>query len=336
MALHIYRYRRDSPFTDTQLQRNVHASATNIAAAGGGVYDIQVDDTRLADLDEIMAAAGFLRISTDPVGTPVSQVRIGDGTILTLGAVTAGQIITRTGSTLVGIPALAVDVRDQILFDHFVSNNVSAAQSTIGLSGWIVAATGTGNNQAIIAEAGHPGIIVLTNGTAAAARSAIHLGNTTFRNILAGGTNPIEYECLVSFRVGVASTNMLRVQIGLGEGWALANPNPLTDGIYFRLEPLLSGNVFGVVANTSVRSTVDLGFAPVVGNWYRLGFTYTPSGTPSVQFKLNGVNVGSPVTTNIPSVLLGAGLRTDAVAAGIASDLYVDYVGVTQMTDKET
>lgn len=335
MALHIYRYRRDAPFTNDQLQRLVHSTAANQSAAGGPIYDVQVDDSRLGDLDEVMASAGYTRIATDPGGTPATQIRISDGTLLTLGAVTDGQSLQRSGTTLIG-SAGSFDIRDILIADHFISNNVSAAQSTVSLAGWIVSATGTGNNQAVTAETGHPGIINLTNGTAGAARSAIHLGNATLKNILAGGSNPIEFECLVSFRVGVGTTNMLRCQMGLGDGWALANPSALTDGIYFRLEPTLSGNIFGIVAASSVRSTVDLGVAPVVGNWYRLGFTYTPGGTPSVQFKLNGTNVGSPVTTNIPSVSLGAGFRTDAVAAGIASDLFVDYVKVTQITSKET
>lgn len=335
MALTIYRYRRDSVIPDAALVKLAGSGAANVAAAGGQTCDVQIDSAKLADLDDAMLSLGFARIATAPVGTPPSQIREGGGTILTLGSVADGQALQRSGSSVVGVAASAYDVRDQILFDHFLSNNVSAAQGTIGSSGFIVDATGTGNAEVITGENGYPGIVRLTGGTAALARSAIHLGNTTFRNILAGGSNPLTFECLVSPRVGVSALHTLRHQHGLGSGWALANPNPLTDGIYFRLEPLLSPNWFGVVANTSVRSTVDLGVAATAGTWYRLGFVFTPGGTPQVQFKLNGVNVGSPVTTNIPNTLLGPGFRIDS-GGTTAADIFVDYVDVTQVTNKET
>lgn len=335
MALTVYRYRRDAPFTNAQLVKLAGSGAANVAAADGPIYDVQIDDTKLADLDDAMGQAGYTRIATAPVGTPPSQIRASDGTILTLGAVADGQRLTRVGTGIVGVTAGTFDPRDVLVFEHFLTNNVSSAQSTVGSNGFIVSATGTGNNQLITAEAGYPGILRLIGGTAALARSAAHLGDTTFRNLFQGGTNPINFECLVSFRVGVAATNFLRCQMGMGSGWALANPNPLTDGIYFRLEPGLSGNIFGVCAAASVRTTVDLGVAAVAGTWYRLGWTWTGGGTPQVQFKLNGVNVGSPVTTNIPSELTGMGFRADS--GGVtASDLFVDYALLTQVTNKET
>lgn len=334
MALTVYRYRRDAPFTDAQLVKLAGSGAANVAAASGPVYDIQIDNTKLADLDEAMAQAGYTRIATAPVGTPPSQLREGGGTLLTLGNLSDGQLVQRAGANLVGVNA-AFDIRDVLLLEHFLSQSVSSAQATVGSSGFIYNGTGTGNGLAITGEAGHPGIAALTGGSAGAARAAVFLGDTSLRNVLADGVNPLVFECLVSFRVGVAATNFLRCQMGLGSGWALANPNPLTDGIYFRLEPSLSGNIFGVVANTSVRTTVDLGVAAAINNWYRLGFVFTPGGTPQVQFRLNGVDVGAPVTTNIPSQLLGVGFRADS-GGSTASGLLVDYALLTQVTNKET
>jgi hypothetical protein len=334
MAITTYRYRRDQPFTDAQLVKMAGSGAANVAAAGGPIYDVQIDSTKLADLDEQLLLAGYTRIASAPSGTPATIIREGGGTLLTLGAVSDGQNLQRSGTTIIGASAgTSYDVRDQIIFDHFIGGTV--ASSSLGSYSWQVAATGSGNNQQETGESGYPGIIRLTNGTAAAARSAIHLGDTTLRNILAGGTNAINFECLVSPRVSVASADVLRIQMGLGSGWALANPNPLTDGIYFRLEPSLSSHWFGVVANASTRTTVDLGVVATVGTWYRLGFVMTPSGTPQVQFKLNGSNVGSAVTTNIPSTLLGPGFRTDG-NGGTASDIFIDYVSMTQVTNKET
>lgn len=335
MALTVYRYRRDAPFTNAQLVKLAGSGAVNVAAAGGPIYDVQIDDTKLADLDDAMGQAGYTRIATAPVGTPPSQIRDAAGTILTLGTVADGQGLQRSGTNLIGAAPPKFDMRDVLLFEHFLTNNTSSAQATVGTNGFIVSATGTGNNQLITAEAGYPGILRLVGGTAALARSAAHVGDTTFRNLFQGGTNPINFECLVSFRVGVASTNFLRCQMGMGSGWALANPNPLTDGIYFRLEPGTSGNIFGVCAAASVRTVQDLGVAAVAGTWYRLGWTWSNPGIPQVQFRLNGVDVGSPVTTNIPSELTGLGFRADS--GGLtASDLFVDYALLTQVTNKET
>lgn len=333
MALHVYRYRLDAPFTSAQLQKLVSPTVTVQTAAGGPVCDIQVDDTRLNDLDEVMSRSGYTRIATDPIGTPASQIRIADGTILTLGALADGNFMSRSGTSLIGSTSAGFDIRDLILFDHFISPSV--ATNSLGASGWAVASTGTGHDENITGEAGHPGILRLTNGTAATARTAVHMGDTTLRNIIAGGTNTLNMEFVISPRVSVAAANLLRDQMGLGSGWALANPLTLTDGIYIRLEPALSSSFVGVCVSSSVATTVSLATTAVVGSWYRLGFTYTPGGTPSVQFKVNGANAGVPITTNIPTSVLGPGFRTDA-AAGTATDLFIDYVMCTQVTNKET
>lgn len=306
------------------------APSGNIAAT-----DVQaaVQEVRNESVQDGDAAGGQLG-GTYP-NPDVRGVRETSGpTLLTMGAVADGQLLQRSGANLVGVNA-AFDIRDCALFEHFISQSISSAQATVGTSGFIYNGTGTGNGLAITGEAGHPGIAALTGGSAGAARAAVFLGDTSLRNVLADGVNPLVFECLVSFRVGVAATNFLRCQMGLGSGWALANPNPLTDGIYFRLEPSLSGNIFGVVANTSVRTTVDLGVAAAINNWYRLGFVFTPGGTPQVQFRLNGVDVGAPVTTNIPSQLLGVGFRADS-GGSTASNLLVDYALLTQVTNKET
>lgn len=330
MAVTVYRYRRDTVIPDAVLVKFAGTGAANVAAAGGQTCDVQIDSTKLADLDDFMLSMGFTRTATAPVGTPPSQIRESGGTILTLGAVADGQALQRSGTNLVGVASSVFNLRDNFLFDHFLSPSVGSG--SVGTNGWIVAASGTGNNQAVSGEADHPGVIVLTNGTAATARSAIHLGDTTFRSILPSGanTNPIVFDCMVK-QSNVAAANLLRLQFGLGSGWALANPNPLTDGIYLRLEPGTSNNWQGVTANASTRSTVNLGVA-AAATWYRLGFVLTPGGTPSVQFYVNGVATGSPITTNIPTAtLLGPGFRTDS-GTGTAVDLSVDYVLASQIT----
>jgi hypothetical protein len=108
MTLHVYRYRANSPARDIDLQRKAAASATVVDRAGGQIFDIQVDDANsnaLANLDELMSTYGYSRIADDPVGTPVSQIRTSDGTILSLDAVADGQVLRRSGTTIVGAAA---------------------------------------------------------------------------------------------------------------------------------------------------------------------------------------------------------------------------------------
>lgn len=331
MALHTYRYRRDAPITTAQLVRLVAPSATVVAGAGGAIYDIQVDDSRLADLDEILARDGYTRIATDPVGTPVTQIRISDGTYLSIGAVSDGQSLQRSGTSIIGASGSNFDIRDVVFFDHMLGSNNTTDRA--GPPGWRIDATGTGNAQTITGESGHPGIFLLDAGTAGTARSAIELGDAGFENIVIGG-NSITYETLISFRTSVAAANLLRWQAGLGSGWALANPNNLTDGIYFRLQPGTSANIFGVCRAAGSETTRDMGVAPTLGNWYRLGWTWTSG--PSVQFRINGTNTGAAVTTTIPSVALGIGFRGDSAGGAANPRLAVDYALLQQVTSKET
>jgi hypothetical protein len=68
MALHIYRYRRDAPVSNSMLR--LESDLTALAMAQLATFsDIQIDDSRVADLDAFMADMGYLNVATDPVPT---------------------------------------------------------------------------------------------------------------------------------------------------------------------------------------------------------------------------------------------------------------------------
>lgn len=303
----------------------------NIAATTVQAAVVEVRNESVQDGD----AAGGQLGGTYPNPDVRGLRETGGPTLLTMGAVADGQLLTRSGLTIVGTAAGGFDIRDLLFFDHFLTGNADLDE--LGLMGWTTAAAGTGNSISISGESGHPGMVRLLAGTVAAGRAAIHLGDTTMRNITVPGlsTNPMTFETLVSTRGSIVVANLQRIQIGLGSGWNLADPNPLTDGIYIRFEPGVDTNWTGVTANASTRTTTDLGVLPVLSTWVRLGFVITGGATPSVQFRINGANVGSPITTNLPSVLTGFGLRIDANGT-VNPELAVDYAYATQVTAKET
>lgn len=108
MTLHVYRYRQNSPVLAGDLTRKVAPSAVVIDAAGGAIFDIRVDDVdsnALVNLDEYMTRFGFSRIATDPVGSPSSQVRLADGTILTFLTPADTQFLRRNGTNIDGAAA---------------------------------------------------------------------------------------------------------------------------------------------------------------------------------------------------------------------------------------
>lgn len=330
MTLHIYRFQEGyTTGIDAALAKFVSPTAVLQNSSFGKQVGIECDDSRLLDLEEYMATLGFFLIATDPGDNPSTVLSLPSGT-LSFGTVGNGQVLTNVGGVIQGANPAGFDIRSQLIFDHFLGSQVISG--SIGSAGWAYSGTGAGNAAAIIGEAGHPGISRLSCGTAAAGRAAVHLGDTTLRNVIQGGANPIIYEVMYSPRSTLSSANVLRHQVGLGSGWALASPNPLTDGVYFRFEPLINAtNIFGVCANASSRTVVDLG-AIGIAQWYRLGFTYTPGGTPAVQFYRGGVAQGAPVTTNLPNAtLLGAGHRIDG-SGGTGAELAIDYVSLTQVT----
>lgn len=225
------------------------------------------------------------------------------------------------------------DIRNIIAFDHFISGSLTTDR--IGLMGWNLATSGVGSSISFIGVAGRPGVVRLTSGTAASGRCALFLGSNSILTggVTVGGTNGIQFECLVRFPAAADfnSANLEQVVLGLGLEWS-SDQEP-SNGVYVRFTPASDSFWSLVTANSSTRTVVASSTAPVAGNWVRLGFTATAS---SVQFFVNGVAAGSPITTNIPTVEVKCGLISRSAGSATAPSIDVDYFSMTQQTDKET
>lgn len=260
------------------------------------------------------------------------------GVIARLGIGTAGQVL----GVSAGLPAwitnpAAVDPRDLTLFDHFVTGTVANLDTGVG---WVLSAGGTGNNQTVTAEAGHPGILRNQPGTVAAGRSAYYKGDAVSGigcYLLTTGQNDIDMEWLVRLNAaGILAANNERVTFGFGDGWASAASVEHANGVYVEVNPAASANFLLRSALASVRTQVDSGIAVVAGNWYRIGIKITfPGGVPTAQLYINGTAQGAAITATFPTTAIGVGIRGDS-NAGANYNLDADYVKIEQVTEKET
>lgn len=229
------------------------------------------------------------------------------------------------------------DPRDLVLFDHFMSGNVSS--DALGSAGWRQLQTGTGADSQISGEVGHPGIVDIGPGTTNSGRTAWYLGESGGLVILPGtsGQNTIELEALIRINSNATSSaNNDRITVGFGDQWGAAADTEHTNGVYLEYRPADNANFRLTTASASSRTKGASTTAPSADTWYRIGLKVTfPGGTPTVELLINGTSVVTH-TTNIPTTGLGVGFRIDGATTANEPRLQVDYIWVKQVTAKET
>jgi len=344
------RYRR----TDIKLESSISkliASGVFISLSSpepGQMVDAIVDNTNTnyaIDSDNIMNLEGFTFVSENPVTSleidaageipPVNRIRESGGTELSIGSVSNGQNLQRSGSSIIGVApggGGSFDQRDVFLHEHFLSGNTDIDE--IGVMGWRTYSIGTGNDITFfMSQAGRPGILQLNGGTAGTSRAAIALGDELGvggRTIL-GGTNPINLEFLMRFPSAsdLLVANIERMECGFGLDW---NPDvQLPNALVVRYDPAASSFWSLVAANAGVRTVVSTGIAPVAGIWARCKIVFT-TGLGAELF-INGASVAS-LNTNIPVIAVGVGIKISA-NSGIGCMGQWDYIIGTQVTNKE-
>jgi hypothetical protein len=109
------------------------------------------------------------------------------------------------------------------------------------------------------------------------------------------------------------------------------NVGDQTNGVYFQLlgSPTPDTNWFIVTANASTRTRVNTGIAYAANTWFKLKLTVNAAGT-SVQANINGSDVGTAITTNIPTVAISPLVKVDGIAGGTASDTDIDFCRIVK------
>lgn len=296
----VYRYQQRH--VDIAILSRLVPGSLVLGSQSPSYVDITAPTGSLSDLDEEMGRRGYVRTATDPSSTPTQQVQ-----------------------TDLGVSGLVL-----LVDEHFFCGQITGGQ--IGLYNWKSSVSGTGATVAgQTGEIGHPGIIRLEGGTAAAGRAAIMLGDSAFvgNMILTSTQNQIDLSFDVRPRASVAPADLEMIQAGFGMEWTTTGE--LLNGVYVRFNP--ASDVFWtlVTANGGARSASAGTVAPAAGSWARLGVRIIyPGGVPTAQLVVNDVAVGAPLTTNFPAAAVGIGCKIDGNAGMTEPLLDVDRARLVQ------
>ena len=355
----VYRYRRSSvDLTALNRQLPPGGPAVSLLTTGPAIFtDINtasaLSATAKTDLDAWMLREGWTFDSTDPTTTP--DQAFGANSNSRINALDEGSLVGKSGGlnfvgagvtvtddagndrAIVTIPGGggSFDQRDVVVWDHFMTGNVS--NNTTGSMGWRVSNTGTGSDVTTAFQDGHPGIMTLVGGTVAAGRAAIDIGEAALGGRivqgLLGGNISMEWLFKLRGAQSILGSSLEMLQIGFGLDWSA--DTELADGMYMRFQPGTDSTYSLVTANAGSR-TVRAGLVtPVNDVWVRLGLVVATGVTPSVQMFINGVSQGSPITTNLPVGGVGVGAKIRGVTTATAAVCDLDYCLVTQVTAKE-
>ena len=102
----------------------------------------------------------------------------------------------------------------------------------------------------------------------------------------------------------------------------------ITDGVFFEIQ---DGDTNWHIVSASAASITrrDTGIAFVSGTWVKMRFVVNAAKT-SIQAFMDGVSVGAPITTNIPSVTVSPTYKTDSKSGGLATPFQTDYMALLQ------
>jgi hypothetical protein len=162
-------------------------------------------------------------------------------------------------------------------------------------------------------------------------------GGVGGRFFFTGTQNPITLEVLTKFSGAgsILAANLEEFIVGFALQWT--EDSVQSDGIYLRFSPAApaSDTQYQLVCvSGGVSTVVSSGVTPAANRWDRWEIVITPGAPYSVQLRRNGANVGSAITSNVPTTGLGVGIKLRS-ASGASAVVLCDYFLVTQVTTKE-
>lgn len=218
-----------------------------------------------------------------------------------------------------GLDALGV-AQSILMLENFPRNGNS---SSFGQFPWGSSGSISSNPTA---PAGMWGVIELT-AAIGGNRTYIQASNQDYGSI--DGTFDLYWEAMVRPRQSIDAADIQHFYLGLATGNVAsgsAGAN-FTSGIVFLLNA--PGRWDGITRDGGSSTTVPgtAGSAPAVDTWVKLAWAYTYSGTPTVEFFVDDVSIGTS-TTNIYTSPMAPCLRIATQSSGGASDIgvQIDYM----------
>lgn len=229
------------------------------------------------------------------------------------GSVTIGYSSPNITLEAASSPSPASTLR---LIDDFIAS-VTDAQLAWQLLGTVFPIDGTNT---------HPGLYELASLPNSQGMCLCDSGITVASFEVGGGL--INLNFVISLVTLSEVANRYTANIGLVDVASFgAGVNPL-DGIYFSYsDNVNAGNWLLNCTSSSVTSSVDSGIAAGTG-FVNLGISINAAGT-SVSFTINGVSVGTPIVTNIPSAFIAPTMLW-VVSAGDCPQSLIDLFYLTK------
>lgn len=313
--------------TNTPLSNTAPGNVTKSAASAGIISEASRVDHK-HDIDT--AIASTITDSTNSEGSSASLSRADHGH--SHGNRTGGSLHSAATTSVAGflsaadktkldaLPTSIPDFYDANVEMHDDFPPIGTATGQVGQLGWISDSAGTAAT--VVKKdgvSGHPGIITIRPGTVAGGRAGIAMGSDGLNNFCILGDGSVQVTWVVRSAQSLAAFEMMIM--GLGD--VNNTTGDQNNGVYFQL--LTADTNWQIVtASAGTRTRVNTGIAYVANTWFKLKLTVNAAGT-SVQANINGVDVGTAITTNIPTVAVSPIFKVDGIAGGTASDTDADY-----------
>lgn len=164
-------------------------------------------------------------------------------------------------------------------------------------------------------DAGHPGVIQISTLTSS---SAIETCLFYYGTVLNNGT----YNLDIVAKIPTLSTSAQRFNAYVGFFDAI----PVVNGCYFYYRDNVNSGRWQIKCTFSSTTTTTNTTTTADTNWHKFSVRVNSTAT-SVAFYIDDVEVsGSPITTNIPTAIVAAGIGIDKDVGTTARTLNVDYV----------
>ncbi|CDZ81850.1 hypothetical protein BN1013_02386 [Candidatus Rubidus massiliensis] len=222
------------------------------------------------------------------------------------------NVIVSNGDGIAGNPTIDINAGGLIdplsiveIWDDFCSSSVTGTVIS-GEESWTMTNNSQWNAQNSNSDANHPGTVQTAALSTSPGNAVLYMGQSlaisSFPFVV--GQGAIQFTWVFKINTLSNGTNTYFFGAGIGDvtGPAASTAHS-TNGIYLAYSNgLNSGNWFFECGNAGVWTTRNTAIAVTTG-WHKLVVTINAAGN-SVSATIDGVSVGTAITTNIPSIAI--------------------------------